>query len=204
MTRPRFEGRLKSWNDDRGFGFIEPIQGGQEIFVHIKSFPPRSGRPQVNQPMSFEVELNGQGKKRAMNVLMVRPARNPLPVRKESPAEWGTASVLAIPGFLVVYLASAIAWGVPKQFLFAYAGVSFICFMAYAIDKSAARSGGWRTAERTLLVLGLAGGWPGAILAQQLLRHKTTKPSFRSAFWGTVVLNVVAFVLINSPLVTAR
>lgn len=83
-------------------------------------------------------------------------------------------------------------------------GVSIICFVAYAIDKSAARSGGWRTAERTLLVLGLAGGWPGAILAQQLLRHKTNKPSFRSAFWGTVVLNVVAFVVINSPLVTAR
>jgi len=82
--------------------------------------------------------------------------------------------------------------------------VSIICFIAYAIDKSAARSGGWRTAESTLLVLGLAGGWPGAILAQQLLRHKSNKPSFRSAFWGTVVLNVVAFVLINSPLVTVR
>ena len=204
MARPRFEGRLKSWNDDRGFGFIEPVQGGQEIFVHIKSLPPRSGRPQLNQPVSFEVELNAQGKKRAMNVQMVRPARNPSSGRRESPARWGTASLFAIPGFLVVYLAAAVAWSVPKQFLFAYIGVSIICFMAYAIDKSAARSGGWRTAERTLLVLGLAGGWPGAILAQQLLRHKSNKPSFRSAFWGTVVLNVVAFVLINSPLVTVR
>ena len=36
----RFDGKLKSWNDDRGFGFIEPLQGGQEIFVHIKSFRP--------------------------------------------------------------------------------------------------------------------------------------------------------------------
>lgn len=195
---------MSSWNDERGFGFIEPVQGGQEIFVHIKSFPPRSGRPQVNQPMSFEVELNAQGKKRAMNVLMIRPASSPSPGRKELPAQWGTASLFAIPGFLVVYLAAAVTWGVPKQFLFAYVGASFICFMAYAIDKSAARRGGWRTAESTLLVLGLAGGWPGAILAQQLFRHKSNKPSFRSAFWGTVVLNVVAFVLINSPLLTAR
>ena len=185
MARPRFEGRLKSWNDDRGFGFIEPVQGGQEVFVHAKSFPPRSGRPQVNQPVSFEVELNAQGKKRAMNVQMTRPARTPSPSRKEMPAQWGTASLFAIPGFLVVYLAAAISWGVPKQFLIAYVGVSIICFVAYAIDKSAARSGGWRTAESTLLALGLACGWPGAILAQQLLRHKSNKPSFRSAFWGT-------------------
>jgi len=204
MAKPRFEGRLKSWNDDRGFGFIEPVLGGQEIFVHIKSFPARSGRPQVSQPVSFEVELNAQGKKRAMNVQMVRPAGTPSPSRKEMPAQWGTASLFAIPGFLVVYLGAAISWGVPKQFLIAYVGVNIICFVAYAIDKSAARSGGWRTAESTLLALGLAGGWPGAILAQQLLRHKSNKPSFRSAFWGTVVLNVVAFVLINSPLVTAR
>ena len=204
MAKPMFEGRLKSWNDDRGFGFIEPVLGGQEIFVHIKSFPARSGRPQVSQPVSFEVELNAQGKKRAMNVQMVRPAGTPSPSRKEMPAQWGTASLFAIPGFLVVYLGAAISWGVPKQFLIAYVGVNIICFVAYAIDKSAARSGGWRTAESTLLALGLAGGWPGAILAQQLLRHKSNKPSFRSAFWGTVVLNVVAFVLINSPLVTAR
>ena len=195
---------MKSWNDDRGFGFIEPARGGQEIFVHIKSFPPRSGRPQVDQPVSFEVELNAQGKKRAMNVHVVRPARKPLPSRKESPAQWGTASLFAIPGFLVVYLAVAFAWGVPRPFVVAYVAVSIICFMANAIDKSAARSGGWRTAESTLLFLGLAGGWPGAILAQQCLRHKSTKPSFRSAFWGTVVLNVMAFVLINSPLMTAR
>ena len=44
-VRPRtpllmqFTGTLQSWNDDRGFGFIEATQGGQEIFVHIKAFP---------------------------------------------------------------------------------------------------------------------------------------------------------------------
>lgn len=204
MERPRFEGRLKSWNDEKGFGFVEPVQGGQEIFVHIKSFPQRSGRPQLGRPISFEVELNPQGKKRATNVQLVRSSQRPTRSRGELPARWGTASLFAIPGFLIVYLGAAVAWGVPKHFLLAYVGVSIICFMAYAIDKSAARGGGWRTAESTLLVLGLAGGWPGAILAQQLLRHKSNKPSFRSAFWGTVVLNVVAFVLINSPLVTAR
>jgi uncharacterized membrane protein YsdA (DUF1294 family) len=47
-------------------------------------------------------------------------------------------------------------------------------------------------------MLGLIGGWPGAIVAQQLLRHKTSKASFRLAFWATVVLNIAAFLLLVS------
>jgi len=40
----RIEGVIKSWNDERGFGFIEPTQGGQEIFVHVKAFRTRAER----------------------------------------------------------------------------------------------------------------------------------------------------------------
>ena len=61
----RFKGRIKSWNDERGFGFIEATQGGQEVFVPRQGFTQRSGRPQVGQFVSFEVELVLQGKKRA-------------------------------------------------------------------------------------------------------------------------------------------
>jgi cold shock CspA family protein len=85
----RFEGIIKSWNDDRGFGFIEPNQGGQEIFVHIKAFQGLRGRPQLNQHVSFQVELGPQGKKRALNVQLVRTKRT-TPMR--SPKE---GSVLA-------------------------------------------------------------------------------------------------------------
>jgi uncharacterized membrane protein YsdA (DUF1294 family) len=66
--------------------------------------------------------------------------------------------------------------------------------VAYAIDKSAAVSGRWRTPEQTLHLFSLAGGWPGALLAQQVLRHKTSKESFIAAFWLTVLLNAAAFV----------
>ncbi|MCB2039416.1 MAG: cold shock domain-containing protein, partial [Rhodoferax sp.] len=41
----RFEGVVKTWNEERAFGFITPAQGGQDVFVHITAFPPRSGRP---------------------------------------------------------------------------------------------------------------------------------------------------------------
>jgi len=48
-------------------------------------------------------------------------------------------------------------------------------------------------------LLALAGGWPGALLAQQLLRHKSTKVEFRKVFWGTVIINVAGFALWCSP-----
>jgi cold shock CspA family protein len=64
----RFDGKLKTWNDERGFGFVEPVQGGQDIFVHIKSFPTGTGRPAVGLPLSFEVETGPDGKKRAKAV----------------------------------------------------------------------------------------------------------------------------------------
>lgn len=83
-----------------------------------------------------------------------------------------------------------------------YLAASVCCFVVYAVDKSAATAGRWRVPESTLLVWGAVGGWPGAIVAQQTLRHKTKKASFRTAFWGTVVLNVVAFVGLTSLLLS--
>lgn len=71
-----------------------------------------------------------------------------------------------------------------------YAVASVACFIVYALDKSAARNGRRRTPERTLLLLGLAGGWPGALAAQRLLRHKSSKTSFLAKFWFTVLLNL--------------
>ena len=63
----RFEGVLKTWNDERGFGFIQPTNGGQELFVHIKCFPAGYGRPALNLNVTFEVEQTAEGKKRAKN-----------------------------------------------------------------------------------------------------------------------------------------
>ena len=64
----RIEGPLSKWNDDRGFGFITPAQGGSEIFAHISAFPRNTARPQVGEWLSFEVETDGEGKKRAKQV----------------------------------------------------------------------------------------------------------------------------------------
>ena len=58
----RFDGTLTQWNDDRGFGFVTPAQGGQDVFVHISSFPRDGRRPQLQERLSFELELNKDGK----------------------------------------------------------------------------------------------------------------------------------------------
>lgn len=199
----RFDGTIKSWNDERGFGFIEPTQGGQEIFVHVKAFRGLRERPQLNQRVSFQVELGPQGKKRAIHVELIRVAQASRPsARRNSPAQWGTATLFAIPAFGVVLLLGHV-WGHPPRWLlWAYLGVSVLTFLAYAADKSAAQRGAWRTSEQTLHLLALAGGWPGALLAQQLLRHKSTKQEFRSVFWGTVCLNVAGFMFMASPYVS--
>lgn len=106
---------------------------------------------------------------------------------------------ISILVFTLVYLAVTLAWRIPNLVAVAYAGASVICFIAYARDKSAAKTGRRRTPEITLLWLGFACGWPGAILAQQWLRHKSSKVSFRQRFWATVALNIGAFIYLSSP-----
>lgn len=80
-----------------------------------------------------------------------------------------------------------------------YAIASIVTFAVYAADKSAARRRAWRTRESTLHLLALAGGWPGALVAQKVLRHKSAKAGFRKVFWVTVFLNVAGVLLLSSP-----
>ncbi len=65
--------------------------------------------------------------------------------------------------------------------------LSMIAFVSYGFDKRRARAGGRRVPERTLHVMALLGGWPGALLAQRVFRHKTQKVAFRIVFWLCVM-----------------
>ena len=71
--------------------------------------------------------------------------------------------------------------------------MSIASFIVYAVDKNAARRNARRVPERTLHLLALFGGWPGALLAQHILRHKSVKLPFRRVFWGTVCGNIILF-----------
>ncbi len=73
-----------------------------------------------------------------------------------------------------------------------YLVASLLTFVVYAVDKHAARNQRWRTAESTLQLLALFGGWPGALLAQRRLRHKSSKTAFLTVFWLAVLGNLLA------------
>lgn len=69
----KIHGTLSKWNDDRGFGFITPAQGGAEIFVHVSAFPRDGQRPRVGEILGFEIETGPDGRKRA--TALTRPQR---------------------------------------------------------------------------------------------------------------------------------
>lgn len=90
----RIDGTLAKWNDDRGFGFITPTQGGSEVFVHISAFPRDGRRPTIGEQLTFEVETDSAGKKRAKNLLC--PNRPPVRSARQSVSSRHTEK----PGFL--------------------------------------------------------------------------------------------------------
>jgi uncharacterized membrane protein YsdA (DUF1294 family) len=81
-----------------------------------------------------------------------------------------------------------------------YAITSLISFIIYWWDKYKARKDKWRTPENNLHILSLIGGWPGALIAQQTLRHKSSKKSFRIGLWITIIVNFIALILIFTPI----
>lgn len=64
----RIDGKLTKWNDGRGFGFILPMNGGEEVFAHTSAFPNDGQRPKLGEPVSFEIEIDKSGKKRAISI----------------------------------------------------------------------------------------------------------------------------------------
>jgi uncharacterized membrane protein YsdA (DUF1294 family) len=76
----------------------------------------------------------------------------------------------------------------------AYATMSLITFAYYGLDKRRAGRGGWRIPEKTLHLLELLGGFPGALLAQSLFRHKRSKTSYMLVFWLIVALHAAGWI----------
>jgi len=74
----RIDGTLTKWNDDRGFGFITPTQGGPEVFAHISAFPRDGQRPRLGERLSFDIGTAKDGKQQAKNIMCpTRPAEKP-------------------------------------------------------------------------------------------------------------------------------
>lgn len=177
-------GKLKSWKDEQGFGFISPDAGGELLFVHISAFKSKHRRPDVGEALTYEAGRDATGRPCAVGVAYVRNE-----VGGTAPGHGWLGTSLVSLVFLSL-VAIAVYYGrLPVVVLGAYLLASALALMVYEMDKSAAKNGRWRISETVLLLVGLIGGWPGALVAQRLLRHKVRKLSFQIAFWITVILN---------------
>jgi uncharacterized membrane protein YsdA (DUF1294 family)/cold shock CspA family protein len=190
----RTKGKITSWNDDKGFGFITPVSGGKRVFVHIKAFSNSNRHPDINQLVTYAWSNDKQGRPCAANATLVGDRLLEKTKRKN-----GSLSTIGAAFFLIIVGVSVLTTKIPSLILALYIFGSLFTFIMYAADKSAARKGNWRTKESTLHLLSLAGGWPGALIAQQELRHKSKKQSFRSVFWVTVLINCGAFIWMLTP-----
>ena len=104
----RFEGQLKTWNEAKGFGFVTPSEGGQDIFLHASALPKGTGVPTVGQTFTFEVELNPEGKKRATKVQLPGSGA-PLPSRATpSSRTWESRAKRSSFGTVVALLLVAV------------------------------------------------------------------------------------------------
>ena len=189
-------GKVSEWNDDRGFGFIAALDGEPaRVFFHVRDYRLDGRRPEVGELVKFSAQRQANGKWRAQpvrrTVPAARSAKPVAPARRPGSALTGAVATLAY--------ALLIAWAIragrlPLEVVFVPLVLSVITFVVYALDKHAAQTGRWRTPESTLHLLELAGGWPGAWIAQQTLRHKSRKPGYRVVFWVMVVLHAAALV----------
>ncbi|MDZ5663384.1 cold shock and DUF1294 domain-containing protein [Nocardioides sp. S-58] len=181
----RRQGTLVDWKDDRGFGFISPAAGGSRVFVHVSAFP-GGRRPADGSEVTYVEVRDENDRARAAEVQYRGAAPTRLSVT-------GTAEAVTVATlFFLLLLGLAALDELPLLVVAAYGLLSAVAFLVYAADKSAARQGRWRTAESTLHLVGLVGGWPGALVARRVLRHKTVKQPFRTIFWVTVVANCAA------------
>jgi uncharacterized membrane protein YsdA (DUF1294 family) len=156
------------------------------VFVHVSEFP--RGRRPVSGCQVTHAELRDErNRARAAQVryLSARPGARA--------SGSGVPQALATAALFVAVLVGLVVLDeLPVLVLAAYGLLSGFAVLLYRADKSAAEQGRWRTPESTLHLVDLVGGWPGALVARQVFRHKTIKQPFRTIFWVTVIANCVA------------
>lgn len=186
----RKAGRVKTWHADKGFGFINVHADTKDVFFHSTALQTRAVTPTPGDRVSFELGKGRDGRIQALNVAIVGA-----PKARPHASLW---PVFAGPAALGLIAGGALMGYFPHQAGLVSLLASLITFFAYADDKTRASRNTRRTPETTLHLLALCGGWPGALAAQHLLRHKNRKRSFQVTFWGTVAVNVGTMVLWRS------
>ena len=190
-------GKIVSWNDHKGYGFITPTLEEKQIFIHISAFNNKNYRPQVGQDITYSVGSDKQGRPCVIKATLAGERL------QQDNGNNGFLSIMSTSIFFIIVAFSVLKYNVSYIVFILYITLSMITYSVYQNDKSAALIGTWRTSEIFLHFLSLIGGWPGAMIAQQKLRHKSQKQPFRSVFWITVLLNCSVFVWLFTPIGSA-
>ncbi len=194
----RRKGTIKNWNEEKGFGFIKPSIGGKDVFLHITSLQQRSRTPETGESVVYTLSKDKQNRLCAVDVTFDGQT-----LKRKTKKRSASLSVVISTLFLMALSVLVFTAKLPVPVLWLYLVISLMTLMFYWKDKSAARNGEWRTPESTLHFLALVGGWPGALVAQAILRHKSRKTSFRVVFFITVFLNTAALLWALTPLGSA-
>jgi len=190
----RRKGKIKTWNEVKGYGFISPESGGKDIFLHIKSLQQRGRVPKYAEAIIYTLSKDKQNRLCAIDASF--DGEN-LKSKKKQRSSFSAVVISSL--FLISLSAFVFSGKLPASILWLYLAVSLITLLTYLKDKAAARKGGWRTSESTLHLLALLGGWPGALFAQALFRHKSKKTDFRIVFFITIFFNIVMLLWISTP-----
>ncbi|QDP02769.1 DUF1294 domain-containing protein [Thalassotalea sp. PS06] len=189
----RSKGKLISWDAGKGFGFIAPTTtvSGKNVFIHKSDFQSanacRKRTPQINDVITYTLSSDNKGRACAIDATFSGEK-----LIKKQPQQTSKFSIYLALLFLACLFFYSVYAGISLTLVFIYIGLSIFTFLMYGWDKHKAQHGGWRTSESTLHLFALFGGWPGAAIAQQLIRHKSKKKEFRLVFWMTVILNIFA------------
>ncbi|WP_435237224.1 DUF1294 domain-containing protein [Psychromonas sp. PT13] len=192
-----FQGKIINWNDDKGFGFVEPNGGGERAFVHIKAFRPRAHRPVNGELIIYQLVRGKDNRYKAENIKFAHAAKKL--DKRHHQSEQSKIPTVFVLLFCVGLSLTVLIGKLSAIILGLYIVMSIIAFIAYAMDKSAAQQGRWRTKESTLHMIGLLGGWPGALFAQNKLRHKSSKTEFKIVYWITVFVNIAGLSWLCTP-----
>lgn len=197
-------GQLIKWKDERGFGFVQPVDGSQDVFLHISEIKDSTRRPQVGDTIYYCV-VNKNHKVCASNAFILGARSKTIAQPKQALSSSASSSSFPVMRMLLISvlpLAGSIhfAWRTaiilsPINLLpfILYAGLSWLTFILYADDKYRAEHGKWRTSEGALHSFELMGGWLGGFIAQQTLRHKSRKNSYQVVFWTIVIIHQIGW-----------